>query len=498
MNFNKKGDVPWYVIALVLALIVLAVISWGFISEYLRGKGIIKGYGEKLNDTVGLSSFWDELSDDQKAKYIAENPEQSAKKMFEQAEAYLSEGQRGSDKDLLLKAKRLAEDILKLNNISENARERAREIIKSVDESLSKLTAQQYYASAIDKLSAGKRDDALAELNKCINEYGNTAEGAKCAAKAFVERQDINAQNFEGETKRYETQELEKAAGDNNKRAQALYTAGLIYEFGAIKFNQDFNLINALLKYKAAHNLAPRNFEFSTSAQLRRGLIQETYYARLKKSENEGKREAFEIYKELLKDYGDLHFSSVQETKVRIKELIDKGYADALSLSVSLSGSVRDNDSPLSLTGDPEYARFENLRPDGIMESKLANVKREDLGTDFGMDAQFTIYSNQVIKEKGFDEVESIASDRPLWMYMEMKEPVSGVVLCKLESEEEKRIRFIDIAFHNVVKKCGEYVSLKGAGVFVEGSGLGKVTIKMRVIFDYFGGRPSLQQNSPS
>ena len=456
--------------ALILALIVLVSLSWAWNRFSIPSFKIIGGHEKKVNETSEyLYKFWEELTEEEQKQLPISL---QADKKLEQAESYLNDGRNNNDKDKLSKAKNLAQEVLQMQGISDKHKQRAEGIIKAVDDALKSSVAKQLYLSAKDNFQSGDNEDAVSKLNDCISKYGNTADGARCFALFFVKKENINAENLRDNINKFLSDELKKAPGDNNKKAQLYYTAGAIYEEAASVFNNNSFLQDALKYYDMAYNTAPRHLAFSISAQLRRGIIYED-----KIGGTEGKSKALGFYKKILDDYGadSRNDISVQEARNRLFVAAKEGYLDTISIVTSLTGFVEDGD----MLSYDEQGKFENIPPD----KDLSRITLSSLGSDYELDIQFKVSFKDVKKDSGFDKIYEIVEEEPLWLLVQVKEPYGGTVLCQKVNDQEKRIRLNDIKERRAVLTCDNYVTFRG--VSIETS-QGWLFVKMKVIFNYF------------
>jgi len=167
---------------------------------------------------------------------------------------------------------------------------------------------------------------------------------------------------------------------------------------------------------------------------------------------------------------------------------VNEGYADTLAVVTSLSGFVEDDDESfwnIEFDFGAELARFENILPDKANE--LLNVKvRDVLVTNYEMRIQYKItFTNLKPLEKNFDGVGEIPSDKDLWLYVQVKEPSTGIVLCETRNAEEKKVVQEDIDNGEEVIKCGGYVTFRGEDIQTwETEDI--IIVKMNVIFNYF------------
>ncbi len=489
-KLNKKGFElgTTLLIALVIAAFILYLVLSGLGAKILKGIGILGEQIKQANESAtSIIPLWEELTDKQKTELP---PEKRVVSMFEAAERALREGQLSKDVAKLEKAKSLAQEILGVSGISEENKIKATDIIKAADSSIERIKAENLLNQGREMAAGGNKEGAIKAFEDC-SKHTSPITASECFADKFFLINVVTADNLVGLAEKYKAdaiKQVQTAGGDSKKKASVLYATGLIYEKGAFLFpnNAGEFLDKAIQNYNAVKIQYGNEEEFAGAAMLKIAMLHEDQYTKLGFSDDVGKSKAFSFYKELYNKFKrDLGSEEATVARKKIGELVDSGYADTLAVVTSLSGFVEDDDSLLTLDFGPELARFENILPDKAND--LLNVKISDVSnTDYGMGIQYKITSTNVKSvEGGFDEVGEIPSDKDLWLYAQVKEPSTGIILCETRNAEEKKVLPEDIDNGEEVIKCGSYITFRGEDIQTwETEDI--IIVKMNVIFNYF------------
>ena len=431
MVLDKKGEISFWVVAMIIAVVALVFYVWWTPKTLAKGASISDEQIDQANKSL---IRWSDLTSTEQDELRNSGGDKIEKLMLEDAKYSLQKGISNKDKSELEKAKKIAEDILDLDELSGTTKDEAEDIINDANTILASLKAKDKLKGL--ELTGGDKGG-----------YSSIMTDPVSAGKVFASEARMKLFILDGKKKEdistYRSAELQTAGSDVNKVAEIEYTTGLLYEnFG--------DMDNAIKTYDKIYEKFGEQLdipEFGANALLRK--------AEILKLQRKGK-ESYDAYELLWRKYSDKSFNKKEDVQGSFIGLMKAGYGKAIAVRIIMDGFVYDNDEWFTFEGAPEYAEFKGIKPKE--EDALANIKNGgQFSANFYVDTGKYINSGEI----NGDNVDGIDSDKPGSFHVTIKDLLFGEELCSTIYKTDK----LQTIFSEN-EECQQYLILKSANVY--------------------------------